>query len=313
MKTDKNILIAFILNLVFSAIEFAGGIFTGSIAIISDALHDFGDAFSIGISFAFEKKSKKTPDSAYTYGYLGYSVLGGAITTLVLLLGSGVVIYNAVSRIITPAHINYDGMLVLALIGLSVNSLAAYFTHGGRSVNQKAVNLHMLEDTLGWLVILIGALVMRFTDFYLLDPILSVFVALFILVGSLRNLKEILDIFLVKKPSRIETEELKEHILKIEGVADVHHIHLWTIDGDSILATLHIVVNEYSSKIKNAVRAEMQERGISHITLEMEEVGEECADRECFALGNKNRCTHRHSHHSHSHGRHSHHSHRHSH
>ena len=115
MRTEKNILVAFVLNLLFSIFEFVGGIFTGSVAIISDAIHDIGDALSIGISYFLEKKSKKQPDDVYTYGYARYSVIGSVITTLILLFGSVMVIYNAILRIINPVPINYNGMILFAV------------------------------------------------------------------------------------------------------------------------------------------------------------------------------------------------------
>ena len=174
MKTERNIFIAFILNLAFSIFEFAGGIFTGSVAIISDAIHDIGDATSIGVALFLEKKSKKQPDDRYTYGYGRYSVIGSVLTTLILLLGSVLVIYNAVLRMIRPVEINYDGMIMFAIVGVCVNLGAALLTRNGSSLNQKAVNLHMLEDVLGWIVVLIGAIVMRFTNFYLIDPLMSI-------------------------------------------------------------------------------------------------------------------------------------------
>lgn len=149
MKTERNIFIAFLLNLSFSVFEFIGGIITGSVAIMSDAVHDIGDAASIGISFFLEKKSKGKPDEKYTYGYARYSVVGGLITTLILLLGSVMVIYNAVNRIIEPTEIDYTGMIIFAVVGVCVNFCAAIFTREGGSLNQKAVNLHMLEDVLG--------------------------------------------------------------------------------------------------------------------------------------------------------------------
>ena len=312
MKTEKNILIAFILNLSFSILELFGGIFTGSIAIISDALHDFGDAISIGISFVFEKKSKKQPDKEYTYGYARFSVLGGIITTLILLVGSGVVIYNAIIRILNPVPINYSGMLVLAGIGLVVNALATYFTHGGHSINQKAVNLHMLEDLLGWLVILIGAGVMYFTNFYILDPILSILVAVFVLFSSIRNLKEILDIFLIKKPRGIDTEEIIEHILCVDGVVGVHHLHLWTLDGENVYATMHVVVKEYDGKIKTAVKEELSGHNICHATIEIETETENCGEKECVVKEVHHSCGHHHHGHNHSHS-HAHHEHKHEH
>ena len=160
-KLPRNILTAFILNLAFSVFEFIGGIYTGSIAVISDAVHDIGDAASIGISYFLEKKSKRQPDAAFTYGYMRYSVIGSVITTMILLVGSAVVAYNAVGRIITPVAINYNGMILFAVVGVCVNFAAAFFTREGDSLNQKAVNLHMLEDVLGWLVVLVGAVVIR--------------------------------------------------------------------------------------------------------------------------------------------------------
>ena len=179
MKTERNILIAFILNLTFSIFEFVGGIITGSVAIMSDAVHDIGDAASIGVSYFLEKKGEK------------YSFIGAFITTLTLLLGSIVTICNAVYRLMNPAKINYDGMIVFAIVGVCVNLCAAIVTRDGDSLNQKAVNLHMIEDVLGWIVVLVGAVVMRFTNFVLLDPIMSIGVSAFILINAIRNLIEI--------------------------------------------------------------------------------------------------------------------------
>ena len=298
MKNEKNILIAFILNLSFSVFEFVGGIFTNSVAIISDSIHDIGDAVSIGVSYFLEKKSKKQPDNIYTYGYLRYSVIGSVITTLILLVGSVLVVINAVNRIFNPQEINYNGMIIFAVIGVAVNFLAAYFTRDGDSLNQKAVNLHMVEDVLGWMVVLIGAIVMRFTDFLLIDPILSIAVAVYIFIHAFSHLKEALDLFLVKIPEGIEIDEIKHHLLEIDGVLDVHHIHVWSMDGNQNYATMHIVTNGEHLEIKKAVKEELKEHGIIHATLELENENEHCEDEHC----------HTHSH-THSHGHHHHHHH----
>ena len=281
MKTEKNILIAFLLNLSFSIFEFFGGAFTGSVAIISDAIHDLGDAASIGLSYILERKSTGKPDDNYTYGYARYSVLGSVITTVILLFGSVMVIYNAVRRIFTPVEIHYNGMIVFAIVGVVLNLIAAYVTREGKSMNQKAVNLHMLEDVLGWIVVLIGAVVMRFTDIAVLDPIMSIGVALFILIHAVKNLKEVLDLFLEKVPGGISVEEIREHICKIDGVLDVHHIHIRSIDGQSNSATMHIVTDADAHCIKHLVREELAEHGIAHATLELERKDEECHDTHC--------------------------------
>ena len=299
MKTQRNILIAFLLNFGFSIFELVGGIFTGSVAILSDAVHDIGDATSIGASYFLERKSKKQPDEAYTYGYARYSVIGSVITTLILLVGSVLVVYNAVNRILSPVEINYNGMILFAVVGVAVNFCAAFFTREGDSLNQKAVNLHMLEDVLGWLVVLIGAIVMRFTDFALLDPALSIAVAVFIFVNAIKGLKEALEIFLEKTPHGVDLHEIEHHVCEIEGVLGVHHIHVWTMDGQSNYATMHIVANGDAHKIKHAVREELAEHGIGHVTLEFEAKGEHCHEEHCHVEVSAHAGHHHHHHHHH--------------
>ena len=296
MKTERNILIAFILNLLFSAFELFGGIFTGSVAILSDALHDIGDALSIGVSYFLEKKSKRKPDDVFTYGYTRYSVLGSLITTVILLLGSCIVAYNAVLKLIHPIEINYNGMILFAIVGVIVNAVAAFFTREGDSLNQKAVNLHMLEDVLGWIVVLVGAIVMRFTDFTMIDPIMSFGVSIFIFKGAVKNLKEILNLFLEKAPRGVSVREIKEHLTEIDGISDVHHIHLWSMDGHNHFATMHVVTCAEPHEIKGKIRAELREHGIIHATLELEEDGEHCHEEQC-RLEIAERCHHHHHHH----------------
>ena len=296
MKTEKNILIAFILNLAFSIFEFIGGAIVGSVAIVSDAVHDLGDAMSIGASYFLERKSKKQPDEVYTYGYARYSVIGGVITTLVLLFGSAAVIYNAILRIIHPVSIDYNGMIIFAIVGALVNLAAAYFTREGDSINQRAVNLHMLEDVLGWVVVLVGAIVMKYTDFTLIDPLMSIGVAAFILVNAVRNLKEVMELFLEKMPRSVQINEIKEHVLHIDGVLGIHHIHIWSMDGQKNYATMHVVASGDMSEIKKKIREELREHGIVHATLELENEGEECGE-ECCTVEHGESCGHHHHHH----------------
>ena len=281
MKTERNILIAFLLNLLFSTIEFIGGIITNSVAIISDSIHDMGDAMSIGVSYFLERKSKGKPDNKYTYGYTRYSVLGSAIMTFILIFSSIFVIYNSILKLLNPVEINYNGMIIFAIFGVLINFLASYFTKEGDSLNQKSVNLHMLEDVLGWLIVLVGAIIMKFTDIKIIDPILSIVVALFILISSLKSIKEIIYLFLEKVPENINIDEIKEHLLKIEGVIDVHHMHIRSIDGFNNCATMHIVINCNYKDIKQKVKKEFEEHGIAHITIEFEEKEENCNFKEC--------------------------------
>ena len=292
-KVERNILIAFILNISFSVFEFFGGIFTNSVAILSDCIHDFGDALSIGISYVMERKSKKSADNKFTYGYIRYSVLGGVIATVILIVGSILVIISAIKRLFNPANINYNGMIVFAIIGIVLNFIAAYVTREGNSINQKSVNLHMLEDVLGWLVVLVGAIIMNFTNISIIDSLMSIGVALFILINALKNLRQVLDLFLEKTPQGIDIDELKRHLLNIDGVEDIHHIHVWSIDGYNNYATMHIVTKAKNvKKLKHMIREELEGYSICHAILETED--ELCDDKECHVELNGN--VHHHHH-----------------
>lgn len=294
MKTQRNIFIAFVLNLSFSVFEIIGGLFTGSVAILSDAVHDVCDALSIGLSLHFEKLSHKQPDDKYTYGYLRYSVLGGFITTSILLTGSVAVLLNAVKRLFEPQDIDYNGMIAFALVGVSINLIAAFFTREGDSINQKAVNLHMLEDVFGWIVVLAGAVVMRFTGFALIDSLMSVGVSAFIIINAFKNLKSIVALFLEKTPSNIDIVDIRKHLCDVEGVIDVHHIHIRSIDGERLYATMHIVMKGETRRIKEMVRRELEEHGICHSTLELEYEDEHCDEKNCHTAFT---AVHKHHHH----------------
>ncbi|MBR5252646.1 MAG: cation transporter [Clostridia bacterium] len=303
MRSDKKILCAFLLNLFFSVFEFVGGMITGSAAIISDSIHDLGDALSIGTSYFLERKSKKAADNKYTYGYGRYSVLGGVITVVILIIGSTAAIFNGVMRIINPTPINYDGMIILALFGAAVNLIAAYFTRDGESVNQRAVNLHMLEDVLGWIAVLVGAVIMRFTDLAFIDPLMSIGIAIFILINAVRTLGASIELLLEKTPHGIDVSEIREHLCEIDGVTDVHHIHIWSLDETTNCATMHIVADGDYAEIKSAVRHELAEHGITHTTLELESTAEDCSAQECTPHWE----VHNHGcHHHHGHGHHHH-------
>ena len=282
MKTEKNILVAFILNISFSIFELIGGLFTNSVSIMSDAVHDLADAISIGISLILEKISKKKPNEEYTYGYIRYSVFGALITTTILTVGSILVIIGGVNRIINPRIINYDGMIIFAIFGVVINFMAAYFTKEGDSVNQKAVNLHMLEDVLGWVVVLIGSILMKFTDISIIDSIMSICIAIFILINAFKNLKNILDLFLEKTPKNISIKNLKNDLLKIKDVVDVHHVHVWSMDGISNYATMHVVTRSDNQKmLKNKIKKDLKKLGIIHTTVEIECMEEKCNEKNC--------------------------------
>ena len=277
-KHENNILIAFILNILFSIFELIGGFLTSSVAIISDSIHDAGDALTIAVSYFLERKSNKKSDKNYTFGYRRYSVLGAFITTTILLIGSIIVIYNSCIRLMSPVKINYNGMIIIAIIGFLVNFLAAYFTKDSHSLNTKSVNLHMLEDVLGWIVVLIGSVIIKFTNFYYIDSIMSIGLSLFLIIECIKNLKEIVNLILEKTPKDINIKEIENHIKEIKEIKDVHHIHVWSLDGEKNYATMHIVTNK---NVKEKVREKLKKYNIYNVTIETEKENEICSHKEC--------------------------------
>lgn len=301
MKTQRNIFIAFLLNLFFAIFEFFGGILTGSVAITSDAVHDLGDAASIGASYFLEKKSSQKPDARFTYGYIRYSLVGSLLTTAVLLIGSVAMIINAIHRILNPISINYTSMILISVVGIIINFCASIITHGGASINQKAVNLHMIEDVLGWIVVLAGAIVMKFTDFALLDPILSIVVSLYILSHAVRNLKEILNVFLEKAPDNMDADTIRNLLMRTDNILDIHHIHIWSMDGHISCATMHIVTDAEPPLIKSKIRDHLHHFGIDHVTIEIESSAECCHEKFCGIQNHTHTAAHHHHGHDHHH------------
>lgn len=300
-QSTRNMLFAFLLNFCFAIFELVGGLLTNSISIISDAIHDLGDSLSIGTSLVLEKKSEKKANAKYTYGYLRYSVLGALITALVLLVGSVFVVYNSICRFIAPTTVNYDGMLIFAIIGTVVNGLAAFKTSHGHSLNEKTLSLHMLEDVLGWLAILVGSVIIKLTGWHIIDPILSLAIAVFILYHAFGHIKEVLDIILEKAPEGVCGDDVVQTLREIEKVKDVHHLHLWTMDGNLHYATVHILIDEDATvdefeEIKHHVRHTLEHEGISHCTIELEY--RPCGHENC-TVHPAEHCGHHHHHHHH--------------
>ena len=300
-KSTKNILVAFLLNLFFCIVELVGGIITSSVAILSDSIHDFGDCIAIGLAFTFEKKSNRKSDSKYTYGYRRYSVVSAMLTSAILLIGSGVVIYTAIQKIINPQTVNGLGMFIIAIFGVLINGFAVLKTAKSKNLNEKSINLHLFEDVLGWIVVLIGSVFVWLFNFYILDPILSIIVTIYVLIHAITHLVEAVNIILEKTPKDFKYEELKDAIGKIENVKSVHHLHIWTLDGIKILGTLHVEVGDdvtavQISQIKASICDVVKDYDITHITIQVDYEHEHCEELAC---DNEVEQSELHSHHHH--------------
>ena len=303
-QSEKNIKVAFILNLCFSVIEFIGGCLTNSVSISSDSIHKFGDCILILISWLLEKKSEQKPNKFYTYGYQKFSVLGGLINSCILTCGATMIFLNAINKIFNPEPINYNGVLFLALLGLFFNGLAAYKTFKSEKINEKSVSLHLIEDVLSWFVVLVTSIFMKAFDMPVLDPILSVLITCFILFNACKNIGRVFNIFLDKAPKNTDPERIKKALLEDKNIKDVHHVHLRT-DGVNNFATLHIIISDNINQnqiidIKQNAHQKLLTLNISHATIEFEFQSEHCSENKCDKLKNENlgiKYTNHHQHH----------------
>lgn len=281
-----NIKAAFALNLIFTLLEAAGGILTNSMAVISGAMHDLGDSLSLGLAWYLQKVSGKKRDEIYNFGYKRFSLLGAVINSFVLVIGSMVVLNEAVPRIFNPQTIHVRGMLIFALVGILINGIAVLRLKRGSSLNEKVLSLHLLEDVLSWTAILTAGIVMSFVYIPLLDPILSILVTLYVLFNVFKNLKTGLRIFLQAAPDNIDIEEIKEEILNLPGIEGVHDMHSWTLDGEYNILTIHLVLKDVAApeeikKIKDRVKSLLTDLHISHVTIETEFAEECCGSAAC--------------------------------
>lgn len=277
----KNLKLAFFLNLAFTIFEIIGGFYVNSVAIISDAIHDLGDSLSLGTSWYLQKKSTKAGNSQFSFGYKRFSLLGALINSLVLIAGSVFVVIEAVQRIMAPEPSDAGGMIVFAFIGVAVNGFAAYKLSGGKSMNERVISLHLLEDVLGWVAVLIVAIVLLFTDLYILDPALSLLITAYILWGVIKRLKETLFIFLQGVPKEIDLTELKNELLSVENISSLHHTHVWSQEGDSHVFTTHIKLKNIHSfqqllEVKKEVKKRLKNYHFDHYTIETELDSETC-------------------------------------
>jgi cobalt-zinc-cadmium efflux system protein len=286
LKASDNIAIAFALNLSFAVVEAVGGWLTGSVAIMTDALHDLGDSLALGFAFVMERIAGRKGSARFSYGYRRLSLLSAVVTAGVLIAGSAAMLAYSVQRLFEPVQPHTGGMFALALLGIAVNGYAAFRLQKGTTLNEKMVSWHMLEDLLGWVVILISSVVMMFVDIPILDPVLSILLVFVIIFGTIRSLKETLNIFLQGTPRSFDLEALKSEVSSVAGVRSIHDVHFWSLDGSNHVLTSHVVVDPGTSPdamelIKQTIRDVVQRRGKIHVTLEIELDGGECPSIDC--------------------------------
>jgi cobalt-zinc-cadmium efflux system protein len=283
---EGNIKLAFFLNLAFTIIEIVGGILTNSLAILSDALHDLGDSLSLGLSWYFQKLSKKGRTKSFSFGYKRFSLLGAIINSIVLVAGSIIILSKAIPQIFHPEEVHVQGMFYLAILGIVVNGAAVLQLRKGSSMNERVVSLHLLEDVLGWVAVLIGSVIMMYFDAPFIDPLMSVLIAVYILFNVYKNLKKSMVIILQGIPEEVSIESIREKLRSIQAITNVHDCHVWSMDGNYNVLTVHLVLDKdyplsEQVALKQQVKQILKGESINHITIEFENQDEHCELVDC--------------------------------
>ncbi|GHU86502.1 putative cation-efflux system membrane protein [Clostridia bacterium] len=299
-----------ILDLVFFLLEIVGGKLTHSMSVIMGALHDSGDIVAIGIAWAAEKITERRPNEKYTYGYMRFSFFGALVNSLILLTTSLLMLHSVISDLRSPAEVDHDKMVWLAVLGILFKGFAALKTAKGKGISEKVVNLHLMQDVLNWVAVLFVGLLIKFFNVNILDPLLSLGIVVFVLINVAKNLKVIFEVLLERAPKNVNVAELKNQLMEHRNITNIHHIHMWLADGINTYSTLHVVVRDNLgetelSNIKKYVREIMERHNVGHVTVEIEFENERCKEDDCefemrgFAVG-KN-YDHHHNFHDHGH------------
>lgn len=278
----KNLQLAFALNLGFAVFELIGGLWSNSLSILAGALHDLGDSATIGVSWFLENVSRREKDQRYSYGYRRFSLLGAVISAIVLITGAIFVVIEAIPRLVHPEQSNARGMIIFAIIGISVNAIAVMRMRGEKNMNARMISWHLLDDVLGWGAILLMSLVLLFADIRILDPIFSLIITAFVLFNVIKNLKKTLSLFLQAVPEDVDIQSIENAIQQAQKVKDVHHTHLWSLDGEHNVLTTHVVLEQGASRkeirdIKCLVQDLVPQYDLEHTTIEFEYLDEDCS------------------------------------
>jgi len=281
-SSTSDLKLAFFLNLFFTILEIFGGLYTNSLAILSDAVHDLGDSMSLGMAWYLENYAQKGEDKRYSYGYQRYSLLSALINTVILTVGSLFILSQAVPRLLNPEPTDAQGMVIFAILGIIVNSIAVLRLRGGKTLNAKVIAWHLIEDVLGWAAVLALSIILLFTDFYILDPILSILITAYILYNVIKNMRATLALFMQAVPENVDLENINERLLEIDNICSTHHTHVWSMDGQHHVLTAHLVVEEDTTReqvrcIKEEINQLSRDLDFFHTTVEIEYGDEKCS------------------------------------
>lgn len=274
-KDRRRLLFALGLTATIAVAEAVGGYITGSLALLSDAGHMLTDVSALALSLLALVFASKPADSKRTYGYYRLEILSALLNGVLLLLLTGFILYEAWERLRAPQPVRLGPMALVSLVGLLANLAALGFLHSTHSMNVRGAFLHVLGDTLSSVGVLAGAGLMALTGWYVVDPIISLVIAVVIVTGSLRLVRDAVDVLLEAVPAHIDLAALREMLLGVQGVQDVHDLHVWSISSGLHALSVHLVVSDPAARssdtVLTAARQQIHERfGIDHTTIQIE-------------------------------------------
>ncbi len=287
-NVNSAFVIGIILNFLFVVIEAVVGIAIHSLSLLSDAGHNLADIGTLALSLLAFRMMKIKSNDRYTYGYRKTSVFAALINSVVLLVSIGAIVYEAVHRLFNPEPLPGGIISIVAGIGIIINGLSAmlFMRNKEKDLNIKSAYIHLLSDAVVSLALVIGGIIIIYTGWYIIDSILSLVVAGIILTNTWNLLRDSLRLSLDAVPTGISIEKIRNVALKIKGVKDLHHIHVWAISTTENALTAHLVLSEEVShqeeeQIKHILKHELEHNNIHHITLESEYDNKACEEEKC--------------------------------
>lgn len=281
--SEKKLCWVILLNFGITLAEIVGGLVSGSLSLISDALHNFSDAIAVIISYIAIKLGRKENSLKHTFGLKRAEILAALLNSSVLVGISIYLFYEAINRFYNPEQIAGQMMLIVAIVGLLGNLLSIYFLEAGahENMNIKSAYLHMLSDAISSVAVILGAIGIIYFEIYWIDPLLTIAIGVYVLYESFKILKKSVHILMEGAPVDISIEEIKEVVESIDGLKNVHHIHIWSVGEKDIFFEAHAELEDMmlssAGQVRKKVEDKLLEFGINHVTLQIEV--DECEEK----------------------------------
>ena len=285
---NRAFIVGIVLNSVFVVVEVIAGFATNSLALLTDAGHNLSDVAALALSLIAFRLTKVKANEHFTYGYSKTTILVALINSVILLIAIGGIGYEAVHRFIHPEPMQGNMMAIVAAIGIVINAASAFlfFRDKDHDLNVKGAYLHLAADALVSLGVVVAGVIIIFTNWYWVDSVVSLVIMLVILIGTWNLLADSLRLSLDAVPRNIDLEKVKAEVLKVKGITDIHHIHVWALSTSTNAMTAHLIINEGLSSseehhLKETVKHELLHLNIQHATLETERGSGKCEDEKC--------------------------------